>query len=168
MTVLSCARLLFILVLLAFSFCINGFAQETSPTPPPTASPTPSPSPSPSQSPSPRRRLLPHLLLCLRLHRRHQPSASPRPAILKLRVEYELNGAKQSVGLKRFFLCARRFREVARFNSGSLTFRILRRHRRKPPLLAWLDANNCDFVYCREMQESDLQVPEFRKAYERG
>lgn len=170
---LSCTRFLtysICFVLLQFSV----YAQNTQPAPsspesvvpqnpaPATttsSSPTPTPSPSPTPSAS--------------------PTPAPRPAVVKLRVELETNGVKQSVGLKRFFLLRDDFEKPAATvgaaapavaNQSAVPTRsaYYRSVGASPELLAWFDANKCDYVYCREMRPDDLRVPEFRKAYEQG
>jgi hypothetical protein len=79
-----------------------------------------------------------------------------------------LNGAKQSVGLKRFFLLRDDFEKLPGSTPAPSRSAYYAGIGASPAFLAWLNANNCDFVYCREMQESDLQVPEFRKAFQLG
>ena len=105
------------------------------------------------------------------------PTAVPRPAVVKLRVELEINGVKQPIGLKRFFLLRDDFeKSAATTDSTSAVNRspvptrsaYYRSVGASPELLAWFDANKCDYVYCREMRQEDLRVPEFRKAYEQG
>ena len=116
------------------------------------------PSPDPTQTPAPAAS--------------PTPTPSPRPAIIKLRVEYEANSIKQPIGLKRFFLLRDDYEKLP----ATLTASIGAPSRSayytgvgaSQELLAWFAANNCDYVYCREMKQTDLQVPEFRQAYERG
>lgn len=169
-TAASCAQLLLITVAVIFMFSFDGRAQETSPAPSPTPSPSPAqiPTPTPSPTPTPTPSSAPSSSPVSTPS--PLPSPSPRPAILKLRVEYESNGTKKSIGLKRFFLLRDDFEKQPASGATASPSRsaYYASIGASPALLAWLDANNCDFVYCREMQQGDLQVPEFRQAYERG
>lgn len=169
---LSPTRLLsysFCFVLFHFSASAQNTQPATSPTdntvtqiPAATTTPNPSPTPTPSQSPTPLA----------------SPTPAPRPAVVKLRVELETNGVKQPVGLKRFFLLRDDFEKPAATvsptpaaaNQSLVPTRTAyyRSVGASPELLAWFDANKCDYVYCREMRPDDLRVPEFRKAYEQG
>jgi hypothetical protein len=141
-----------------FQLSVNAQNTPSAPSSPESVVPqNPATTPSPTPSPS--------------------PAAAPRPAVVKLRVELEINGVKQPVGLKRFFLLRDDFEKPAATTNTSSAVNqttvptrsaYYRSIGASPELLAWFDSNKCDYVYCREMRREDLRVPEFRKAYEQG
>ncbi len=96
--------------------------------------------------------------------------------MVKLVVALTVDGKKTPVKLKRFFLLRKDVQRVSTGTDQSLLFTgaalsrtaYYTRVGASPQFIAWLQKNDCDTPYCRELNPDDLTVPEFLLAYKRG
>jgi hypothetical protein len=104
-------------------------------------------------------------------------STAPQ-GVLRLKVRYKSEGATKDLPRKRFFI----FKGSLDANGGlrerirqsALTSRecYYRSHGASTALIKWLEENDCESVYCREIELKYLSgidaVPEFQAAYEQA
>ena len=144
---------------LGFAFAFDSKAQT----------PTPTPAPSPVSSPAPCASISP----C--------PKLAPR--LIKLAVYYKkgtkpwLQTDKELMGLarKRFYLssCPFNLDKIQAAHPAPTRKSYYTAAKASPQLIKWLEDNNCDTVYCRELKPEEVScsagdatcVPEFVRAY---
>jgi hypothetical protein len=108
-------------------------------------------------------------------------SALPQSAargVIRLRVRPKIDGAEKGLSRKRFFLIRGSLQDhqglVESIKKQALPSRecFYRGIGASEALRKWLKLNNCDSVYCREVEpkyvEGGEAVPEFREAYQKG
>jgi hypothetical protein len=104
-----------------------------------------------------------------------QTAEAPAQGVVRLKVRYKSGGATRDLPRKRFFLFKGSLetngRFVERIKQSTLTSRecYYRNHAASAALLTWLEENDCESVYCREIEAKYLSgaeaVPEFQTAY---
>jgi hypothetical protein len=98
--------------------------------------------------------------------------------VLRLKVRYKSEGATRDLPRKRFFLFKASLetngRSAERIKQSTLTSRecYYRNHGASAALIKWLEENDCESLYCREIEAKYLSgadvVPEFQAAYEQA
>jgi hypothetical protein len=138
----------FVLCLLA-AFALNSQAQT------PTPTPTPSPSPAPCAP----------------------PPACPTnaPSVLQLTATWQQDNKVTQIAGKRFYLspCPFNLEKVPGLGPAPSRKSYYAAVKASFQLIKWLEANNCDAVYCRELRREEVTckttdtdcVPEFVNAY---
>jgi hypothetical protein len=121
--------------------------------------------------------------LFIQINARAQASiaSTPQPAargVVRLRVRPKIDGAEKGLSRKRFFLIRGTLQDhqslVERIDKLVLPSRecYYRGIGASEALRKWLKLNNCDSVYCREVEQKYVEgtetVPEFRDAYQKG
>ncbi|MGB7923889.1 MAG: hypothetical protein WCF57_11650 [Pyrinomonadaceae bacterium] len=127
------------------------------------------------------------LALCLLIPvnaRAQEASAAtptPQPAargVIRLRVRPKIDGAEKGLSRKRFYLIRGTLQDHKSLLE-SIDKRVLpsrecyySRLGASPELRKWLKLNNCDSVYCRDVEQKYVEgadsIPEFREAYQKG
>jgi len=106
-------------------------------------------------------------------------SQTPAPqGVLRLKVRYKSAGATRDLPRKRFFLFKGSLETdgqvLEKIRQSALTSRecYYRSHGASNALIKWLEENDCESVYCREIELKYLSgtdaVPEFQAAYEQA
>ncbi|MDT5062455.1 MAG: hypothetical protein QOH63_2914 [Acidobacteriota bacterium] len=123
--------------------------------------PTPTPSPSPTPSPAP----------CA------QPVACPTiaPSVLQVTATWQKDNKVTQLASKRFYLspCPFNLEKITTPGPAPSRRSYYTGVKASPQLIKWLEANNCDTVYCRELRSEEVTcktgdadcVPEFVNAY---
>ena len=106
---------------------------------------------------------------------------TPQPAsrgVIRLKVKYKTGDAPKELPRKRFFLIKGSLEEnkvlIEKMKQAELISRecYYRNLGASEPLIKWLKDNDCESVYCREIEEKYLAgsdaVPEFQAAYNQG
>lgn len=98
--------------------------------------------------------------------------------VIRLKVKYKTGDVTKELPRKRFFLIKGTLEEnkslIERIKQTDPMSRecYYRSKGASPALIKWLDNNDCDSVYCREIEEKYLSgsqaVPEFQAAYNQG
>jgi hypothetical protein len=98
--------------------------------------------------------------------------------VLRLKVRYKSGGSTKDLPRKRFFLfkgsLETNARLLERIRQSALSSRecYYRSHGASTALIKWLEENDCESVYCREIEAKYLTgvdaVPEFQAAYEQA
>jgi hypothetical protein len=106
-----------------------------------------------------------------------QTPPTPR-GVIKLKVRYKSGDVTKELPRKRFFLIKGSLEEnkslIEKIKQASLQSRecYYRSKGASDALIKWLKANDCESVYCREIEEKYLTgseaVPEFQAAYNQG
>jgi hypothetical protein len=108
----------------------------------------------------------------------HTQNPPPPHGVIKLKVKYKLGDVTKELPRKRFFLIKGTLEEnknlIEKIKQTPLQSRecYYRLHGASEPLINWLRENDCDSVYCREIEDKYLRgsdtVPEFQAAYNQG
>lgn len=106
---------------------------------------------------------------------------SPAPAtrgVIRLKAKYKTGDVTKDLSRKRFFLIKGSLEEnkalIEKMKQADLLSRdcYYRTLGASEPLIKWLKANDCESVYCREIEEEYVTgsdaVPEFQAAYRQG
>jgi hypothetical protein len=103
---------------------------------------------------------------------------APGQGVLRLKARYKSEGATKDLPRKRFFIFRgspeKNGRLVERIRQSALTSRqcYYRNHGASTALIKWFEENDCESVYCREIEPKYLSgagaVPEFQAAYEQA
>jgi hypothetical protein len=106
------------------------------------------------------------------------PQSSSARGVIRLRVRPKIDGAEKGLSRKRFFLIRGTLQDhQSLIESIGKTLTPSRdcyyqSIRASEALRYWLKLNNCDSVYCREVEQKYVEgseaIPEFREAYEKG
>lgn len=109
------------------------------------------------------------------------PTAKTQPAsrgVIRLKVKYKTGDVTKELPRKRFFLIKGSLAEnkslIEKIKQIDVVSRecYYRSHGASEALINWLRENDCDSVYCREIEEKYLTgseaVPEFQAAYNQG
>jgi hypothetical protein len=144
------------IVCLALLFAFSAQAQ----TPTPTPAPTPAP--------------------CLQI----SPCPKLAPRVIQVSVVYKKGGQPLQQGegtqlaRKRLFLssCPFNLNKLQTANGAPMRKSYYTSFKASPQLIRWLEVNNCDTVYCRELRREEVTcamtdascVPEFVRAYNEG
>ncbi len=129
----------------------------------PTPTPTPAPSPAPCAPIAPCPKLAPRLIQMTALYKKgDQPWQQSDKDLTQL-------------VRKRFYLssCPFNFDKIQATNSAPTRRSYYTKLQASPQLIKWLEDNNCDTVYCRELKSEEVTclagatncVPEFTRAY---
>src|SRR5947208_2965679 len=104
--------------------------------------------------------------------------APPAHGVIRLKVKYKSGDASKELARKRFFLIKGSLEDnrqlIDRIESVSLPSRdcYFRSKGASETLIKWLRENDCESLYCREIEDKYLQgtetVPEFKTAYDAG
>ena len=104
--------------------------------------------------------------------------SSARGGVIRLRVRPKINGAEKGLSRKRFFLIKGSLQDhqglVESINKPLVPSRecYYQSINASQQLREWLKLNDCDSVYCREIEQKYVEgteaVPEFREAYQKG
>jgi hypothetical protein len=105
-------------------------------------------------------------------------TAQATRGVLRLKVKYKSGDATKELPRKRFFLIKGSLEEnkslIERIKQAATLSRecYYRQKGASTALLKWLNENDCESVYCREIEEKYLAgneaVPEFKAAYDAG
>lgn len=137
----------------AFMLCMIVFCALSSQAQQPTPSPSPTPSP------------------CA------QPPACPTiaPSVLQVTATWQQDNKVTQLARKRFYLspCPFNLEKVSGINAAPSRKSYYAGVKASPQLIKWLEANNCDTIYCRELRREEVTckttdadcVPEFVNAY---
>lgn len=117
------------------------------------------------------------LLVVSGLIGRAQTPSAPARGVIRLKVKYKSGQITKELGRKRFFLINGGFEQnqalierIKQTNIGSREC-FYRNKGASDALVNWLKENDCESVYCREIEEKYLSgaeaVPEFQVAYQR-
>lgn len=119
--------------------------------------------------------------LFITINARAQGAAQTQPAargVIRLRVRPKIDGAEKGLPRKRFFLIRGSLQDhpslVASIDKQVLPSRdcYYRGLGASEGLRKWLKLNNCDSVYCRDVEQKYVEgseaVPEFSEAYRKG
>ena len=103
---------------------------------------------------------------------------SPSRGVIRLRVRPKIKGAEKGLSRKRFFLIKGSLQDhqslLDTINKSPVPSRecYYQSINASKELIAWLKLNDCDSVYCREIEQKYVEgaeaVPEFRAAYQKG
>ncbi len=146
---------------LCLSFCFAFDSKAQTPTPTPT--PTPAPSPAPCAPVAPCPKLAPRLIQMTALYKKgDQPWQQSDKDLTQL-------------VRKRFYLssCPFNFDKIQSANPAPTRRSYYTKAQASSQLIKWLEDNNCDTVYCRELKSEEVTcrtgetncVPEFTRAY---
>jgi hypothetical protein len=108
----------------------------------------------------------------------HTQSPAPAHGVVRLKVKYKTGSAFKDLSRKRFFLIKGSVDEnktlIERIKQTTVTSRecYYRSKGTSEALIRWLRDNDCESVYCREVEEKYLSgaeaVPEFQTAFEQA
>ena len=108
----------------------------------------------------------------------HTQNPPPPHGVIRLKVKYKIGDVTKELPRKRFFLMKGSLAEnkslIEKLKQVSLPSRecYYRARGVSEALIKWLNENDCDSVYCREIETKDLSgtdaVPEFQAAYNQG
>jgi hypothetical protein len=108
----------------------------------------------------------------------HTQTPQTSRGVIRLKVKYKNGEVTKELPRKRFFLIKGTLEEnkslIERIKQTQLMPRecYYRRHGASLALIKWLNENDCDSVYCREIEEKYFSgveaVPEFQAAYNQG
>jgi hypothetical protein len=108
----------------------------------------------------------------------HSQSAPSALGVVRLKVRYKTSAGMKDLPRKRFFLIKGSIDQnkalIEMIKQTSLTSLecYYRTHDASEALIKWLKINDCESVYCREIEEKYLSgpeaVPEFQKAFEQA
>jgi len=106
-----------------------------------------------------------------------QTAQTPR-GVIRLKVKYKSGATTKELPRKRFFLIKgsldenKTLLEQIRQNGVMPRECYYRNHGASEPFVKWLDENDCESVYCREIEDKYLNgseaVPEFKAAYDQA
>jgi len=98
--------------------------------------------------------------------------------VIRLKVKFKSDAGTRELPRKRFFLIKGTLADnqtlIDKIRQTSVSSRdcYYRSHGASEPLIKWLNDNDCESVFCREIEEKYLSgseaVPEFKTAYEQG
>ena len=98
--------------------------------------------------------------------------------VIRLKVKFKSDAGTRELPRKRFFLIKGTLADnqtlIDKIRHTSVSSRdcYYRTHGASEPLIKWLNDNDCESVFCREIEEKYLSgseaVPEFKTAYEQG
>jgi hypothetical protein len=107
-----------------------------------------------------------------------QTPETPRRGVIRLKAKYKTGDTTKDLPRKRFFLIKGSLEEnkglIEKMKQADLLSRecYYRSQRVSEALIRWLKDNDCESVYCREIDEKYLTgseaVPEFQAAYSQG
>jgi hypothetical protein len=108
----------------------------------------------------------------------HTQSPQSPAGVVRLKVRYKSPEGTKDLPRKRFFLIPgsleqnRFLVDKIKATNGSSRECYYRRHGASSALIKWLKDNDCETLYCREIEEKYLSgpeaVPEFQKAFEQA
>lgn len=108
----------------------------------------------------------------------HTQNPQTSRGVIRLKVKYKNGDVTKELPRKRFFLIKGTLEEnkdlIERIKQTQPLSRecYYRGRGASPALIKWLDENDCDSVYCRQIEEQYLSgsdaVPEFQAAYNQG
>jgi hypothetical protein len=108
----------------------------------------------------------------------HTQSPQTAAGVVRLKVRYKSPEGTKDLPRKRFFLIPgsldqnKSLIEKIKAVSGTSRECYYRRHGASAALIKWLKGNDCETVYCREIEEKYVSgpeaVPEFQKAFEQA
>lgn len=108
----------------------------------------------------------------------HTQAPSPTRGVIRLKIKYKSGDATKELPRKRFFLIKGSLEEdkslIEKIKQAATLSRdcYYRSKGASAALIKWLNENDCESVYCREIEEKYLvgneAVPEFRTAYDAG
>jgi len=108
----------------------------------------------------------------------HTQTPQATRGVIRLKVKFKSGEVTKELPRKRFFLIKGTLEEnkslIERIKQTDPMSRecYYRSKGASPALIKWLDENDCDSVYCREIEEKYLSgsqaVPEFQAAYDQG
>jgi hypothetical protein len=120
-------------------------------------------------------------LLCVPGGAAQSTNVAPQPSargVIRLRVRPKVDGKEKGLARKRFFLIAgsleenRALVEAIERTPGLSRECYYRRIGASVALIRWLKENDCESVYCRELEMADVEgagaVPEFQAAWAQG
>lgn len=117
------------------------------------------------------------LLVCFAIGAHTQTSQSAR-GVIRLKVRYKSAAGLKDLPRKRFFLIKGSLDQnkslIETIKQTEVTSRecFYRNHGASEQLIKWLDENDCESVYCREIEAKYLGgsdgVPEFKAAYDQA
>jgi hypothetical protein len=120
--------------------------------------------------------LLPSLVLTCLLSHAQAPQANR--GVIRLKVRYKSDAGMKDLPRKRFFLIKGSLDQnqtlIQQIKQTEVPTRecYYRAHGASDALIKWLDDNDCESVYCREIDEKDVTgteaVPEFKTAYDQA
>ena len=98
--------------------------------------------------------------------------------VIRLKVKFKSDAGTRELPRKRFFLIKGTLADnqtlIDKIRQTSVSSRdcYYRTHGASEPLIKWLNDNDCESVFCREIEEKYLSgseaVPEFKAAYDQG
>jgi hypothetical protein len=108
----------------------------------------------------------------------HTQTSQPSRGVIRLKVKFKSGEIIKELPRKRFFLIKGSLDEnkalIEKLKQGGVLSRecYYRRKGASEALIKWLNENDCDSIYCREIEEKYLggseAVPEFQAAYNQG
>jgi hypothetical protein len=108
----------------------------------------------------------------------HTQTPQSSRGVIRLKVKVKSGDVTKELARKRFFLIKGTLDDnqplIAKIKQTAAVSRecYYRSHGASPALIKWLHENDCDSVYCREIEENFLSgtdvVPEFQTAYNQG
>ena len=117
------------------------------------------------------------LLMCLPFIAHTQTPQAAR-GVIRLKVKFKSGDVTKELARQRFFLIKGSLEEnkslIEKIKQTEVTSRecYYRSKGASEALIKWLKGNDCDSVYCREIEEKDVAgneaVPEFKTAYDKG
>jgi hypothetical protein len=120
-------------------------------------------------------------LLCATSLFAQSPAGAPQPTatgVIRLRVRPKFNGKEKGQARKRFFLIKGSLEENQSLIEKLVQTPVLQREcyyrsiGASEALIRWLKENDCESVYCREIEQQDMEgslaVPEFQTALAQG
>ena len=98
--------------------------------------------------------------------------------VIRLKIRFKFDAGTRELPRKRFFLIKGTLAEnqtfIDKIKQTSVSSRdcYYRSHGASEPLIKWLNDNDCESVFCREIEEKYVSgseaVPEFKAAYDQG
>lgn len=108
----------------------------------------------------------------------HTQTPQAARGVIRLKVRYKSPAGMKDLPRKRFFLIKGSFDQnnslIETIKQTQVTSRecFYRNHGASEPLIKWLDDNDCESVYCREVEDKYISgseaVPEFKAAYDQA